>query len=233
MVKIISNKQVARIAGFAYLIIILAGIFAEFFVRGNLIVAGDAAATVTNILANESLFRVGFVSDFVMVICDAFVGVLLYILLKQVSKGLALLALAFRLIHTAILGINLLNHFYPILLLNGTEYLTSFSADQLHALVLLFLEAHKYGYEIGLLFFGLHCLVLGYLIIRSGFFPKILGVLMMLAGPGYLIECIVLFLFPGYEAVSYPGLAFAGIAELSFCLWLIIKAVKAPIDYLN
>jgi len=220
-----SNRRTSRIAGLAYVIIIVAGIFAEFFVRSGLVVPGDAAATAQNITASEALFRAGFVSDIVMLLFDVVVALALYVLLKPVNRALALLAALFRVTHTAILGINTLNHFFALLLLSGEGYLGVFNADQLHALVLLFLDAHGYGYLIAQVFFGLHCAVIGYLIFRSGYIPKMLGVLLFAAAFGYLTESFTLFLFPGHEVITYPGLAAAVIAEVSLCLWLLLKGV--------
>lgn len=221
-----SYRKITRIAGFAYLIIAIAGIFAEFVVRQGIVVPGDAAATAGNILASESLFRFGFAGDLIMLIFDAVVAIALYVLLVRVNKVLALLATTFRLAHTAMLGINLLNHFVALLFMSGATYLSVFEADQLEALALFFLDAHSYGYLIAQVFFGLHCALLGYLLYNSGFIPKTLGVLMAFASLGYLTESFVLFLFPDYEAITSPGIGAAVIAELSLTFWLILKGVR-------
>jgi hypothetical protein len=227
--KMNSNKKIARVAGFLYLIIIVCAGFSEGYVRSNLIVPGDATATANNIVASEWLFRVGFVSDLIAFLSDLVVSVLFYVLLKPVSKTLSLIAASLRLLaHPAIASINLLNHFIALLLVSGAEYLTVFETDQLHALVLLFLNAHTYGYLIGGAFFGLHCFVLGYLLFKSDLFPGILGILLVLASLGYLIESFGNFLFPNYEEVFVWIVAVpAVIAELSLCLWLLLKGVKA------
>jgi hypothetical protein len=224
-----SLRKTARIAGVLYLIIIVCAGFSEGYVRSNLIVPGDATATANNIVASEGLFRIGFVCDLIAFFSDAAVSILLYILLKPVSKTLSLIAASFRLLaHPAIASINLLNHFAALLLLSGASYLTVFETDQLHALVLLFLNAHRYGYLIGGAFFGLHCFVLGYLLFKSEYFPKILGVLLVFASLGYLIESFGNFLFPGYEEIFTWVVAVpAVIAELSLTFWLLIKGVKA------
>jgi hypothetical protein len=222
----ISHRQAARTAGFAYLIIIVAGIFAEFFVRSSLIIPGDAATTAANIMASQSLYRLGFAGDLIMLICDVIVALALYVLLKPVNKSLALLATAFRLIQTSILGINLLNHYYALMILNGGGYLGVFETNQLQALTMLFLNAHGHGYLIGQVFFGLHCLAIGYLTYKSSYFPRFIGILLVLASLGYLIESFTNLLFPGHEAITYPGLAFAVIAEFSLCFWLLFKSGK-------
>ena len=226
----ISPGKAARIAGFAYLIIIISGIFAEFFVRSSLFVAGNASATANNIVASESLFRIGIAGDLIMIMCDVVVALALYILLNQVNKSLALLAAFFRLAQAATLGINLLNLFFVLHLLSGADYLAVFGADQLHALVLLFLKGHSTGYLIGLVFFGFHCLILGYLIFKSDFIPRILGILLVFASLGYLIDSFANFLLPSYAdyEMIFVFVVFvpAFIAELSFCLWLIFKGAK-------
>jgi hypothetical protein len=226
----ISPYKAARVAGILYLIIIISGIFAEFFVRSNLIVPEDAAATANNIMASESLFRLSIASDFIMIISDVALALILYILLKPVSNLLSLMAAFFRLAQAAVLGVNLLNLFFVLQLLSGANTLSTFDPNQLHALVLLFLNAHSTGYSIGLVFFGIHCLILGYLIFRSGYFPKVLGVLLIIASFGYLIDSFAHFLLPNYkdyENIFLPVVFIpAFIAELSFCLWLLIKGAK-------
>jgi hypothetical protein len=218
----------ARAAGLLYLVIIVCAGFSEGYVRSSLIVPGDAAATTSNIQASQWLFRVGFASDLIAFLCDLVVAVLFYQLLKPVSRTLSLVAACFRLLaHPAIASVNLLNHFNALLLLSGADYLRAFSTDQLQALVLLSLTTHKYGYLIGGAFFGLHCLILGYLFFKSDLFPGILGILLVLASVGYLTESFGNFLFPQYGPlfawiVAVPAV----IAELSLCLWLLVKGVK-------
>ena len=223
-----SIKTIARMAGVLYLIIIVFAGFSQGYVRSTLIVPGDAATTANNIMASESLFRIGFVSDLIAFLSDLVVAVLLYVLLRPVSKTLSLIAASLRLVaHPAIASLNLLNHFMALLLVSGADYLTVFEPDQVYALVLFFLNAHTYGYLIAGVFFGLHCLVLGYLLFKSGFFPKFLGVLLVIASAGYLMESFGNFLFPGYEALlaSIVGWS-AGIAEVLLCLWLLVKGVN-------
>lgn len=218
----------ARTAGILYLIIIVCAGFSEGYVRSSLIVPGNAGATAGNIMASEWLFRLGFVSDLIAFMCDLAVAILFYVLLKPVSKTLSLIAASMRVIaHPAIASINLLNHFSVLLLLSGADYLTVFNTDQLHALVLLMLNTHKYGYLIGGAFFGVHCFILGYLFVKSDLFPKVLGIMLAVAAAGYLTESFGNFLFPGYEDIFIWIVAVpAGIAELSLCLWLLIKGVK-------
>jgi hypothetical protein len=225
-----SQLQVARIAGVLYLTIIISGIFAEFFVRQSLIVSGDAATTVENITASAGLFRMGIAGDLIMIMSDVALALIFYILLKPVSNTLALLAAFFRLAQATTLGINLLNLFFVLQLLNGADYLAVLDAGQVHALVLLFLNAHSTGYAIGLVFFGFSILVLGYLIFRSGYIPRVLGILLVLASFGYLVDSFAHVLLPNYAdyAAVFTMVVFtpAFIAELSLALWLLLKGVN-------
>lgn len=227
LTKISSYRKTAIFAGIFGLIIIVCGVFFEVFVRSRLIVHGDAMATANNIMYSEWLFRIGFASEIIVFLSDVVVAVLLYILLKPVSKKLALLAASFRLVMTAILGINLLNQFFPLLILSGDEYLNVFETSQLHALVLLFLKAYGYGYSIGLIFFGLHCAVIGYLILKADYFPSILGGLLILAALCYITGSFTFFLFPEYVAIIFPEILLPSlVAALSFSLWLLLKGGK-------
>lgn len=219
----------ARPAGLAYLVIIASGIFAEFFVRSNLIVWGDAATTAANITSSASLYRLGLASELVMLACDIFVALALYVVFRGVNQSVALLAAFFRLVHASIVGVNLLNTYIPLHLLGGADYLGAFAPAQLQAMVLVFLDAHSYGYAIGLVFFGLQCGVLAYLILRSGYVPKVLGVLLTFAAFGYLADSFgrtLLASYADYETVfSIVVFAPAFLGELSFALWLLIRGV--------
>jgi hypothetical protein len=217
----------ARTAGFLYLLIIVCGIFSEVFVRSSLIVVGDAAATAANILDSSSLFRVGFVSDAVMVMSDVAIAVLFYVLLKPVSKTLALMAAVFRLTQAAVLGLNLLNYFTALLLLSGAGYAAAFDTRQVQELAMLFLSLHSHGYDLGLLFFALSNLILGYLVAKSDYFPGILGYGLMAAALVYLLGTLTRFVVPDYLSLIEPLYIVPLIAELSFCLWLLLKGVRA------
>jgi len=224
--KMNPNKT-ARVAGILFLIMIAASFLATGFVRVTLIVPEDATATANNIMASESQFRSGIIGHLVVLITDLGVSVLLYVLLKPVSKTLSLVAAVFRLIMVAMRGINLLTHFIALLLLSGAGYLTVFETDQLHALALLFLTAFEDGVIIDYVFFGLHLFFVGYLVFKSGYIPRILGVLLIIASFGYLTQTLTSILFPGYEAiisqiVEVPD----GILELALFLWLLVKGVN-------
>lgn len=216
----------ARIAGFLYLLIIVFGIFGEVAVRSSLIVDGDPAATVANILAAKSLFRIGFAADAIMLLSDVAIAVLFYVLFRPVSKTLALTAAAFRLTQAAVLGFNLLNYYAPMLLLGGAEYTGALDTNQLNAMVMLFLDMHSHGYDLGLLFFGISMLILGRLVVRSNFLPRLLGYGLMAAAVVYLVGSLTRFLLPGYAPFIAPAYAVPLVAELSFCLWLLVKGIR-------
>ena len=185
----------ARAAGLLYLIIIVFGIFSEVFVRSSLIVTGDVAATTANILASESLFRIGFAADSIMLLSDVAIAVLFYVLFKPVSKTLALTAAAFRLTQASILGFNLLLYYAALLLLKEVNFGTAFESAQLNNLALLFLDLHSHGYDLGLIFFGLSNIILGYLVIKSDFCPSMLGYGLIAAALVYLIGVTHFFFF--------------------------------------
>lgn len=222
-----SPQLYARIAGILYLLIIVAGIFGELLVRNKLLVYGDANATANNIMKSELLWRMGISADLVMHICDLPVMIILYYLLRPVSKKLALLNLSFNLIQTAVLVANKLNLLAALFFLGDAEYLKSFSPDQLHSLSYLSIKLHDFGFGIGLIFFGFVCLIEGYLLFKSNYFPKTIGVLMSIAGICYLTNSFALLLVPQLSSIVLlmPCL----IAELSFSLWLIFKGVNLPI----
>ena len=224
----VSTRTLARITGLLYLLVFVTAGFSEGYVRATLIVPGDATATAANIVASESLFRLGIVSDLIAFSADAVVAVLLYVLLRPASRTLALVAAALRLVaHPAIASLNLLTHVVALQLLSGAEYLTVFEPAQRDALALLSLTAHGYGYLIGGLFFGLHLLVLGYLLYESDRFPAILGGLVVLAGIGYLTESLVFFLVPTYEPVaSAVVVVTAVVGEMALALYLVVRGIR-------
>ncbi len=221
-----SPRDLASLAGFLYLVIAIAAVVAHFYVPSRLLVPGDATATANNILASGTLFRIGIASEFVVLLSEIVVSIVLYVLLKPVSKTLSLVAAVFRLAMTTIHAINLLNYFFVLLLLSGAGYLAAFDADQLHALVLLFLNLHSYGFNIGIVFFAPHVFVLGYLIFKSGYFPRMLGILFMLAACGYLIDSTAMLFFPSYGTTPAFIALPIGIAEIAFPLWLLVKGVN-------
>jgi Domain of unknown function (DUF4386) len=222
-----SPQVYARIAGVLYLINIACGLFGEIFVRGHLVVAGDALATAHRIMGSEFLFRCGLAGDVIMHITDVPMTVIFYVLLRPVSRDLSLLAALFGMLQTAILGANKLNLVTVLLLLGGSNYLKAFDPNQLQALASLSLALHEHGFGIGLIFFGVSCVVTGYLMFRSGYFPRTLGVLQGIAGVSYLINSFALILYPSLAAKMFPAIVLpAFLGELATCVWLIVKGVN-------
>ena len=228
----ISQRKAAIVAGFAFLIMAIAAFFANFFVFSSLIVPGDAATTANNILASEGLFRSGIAGWLVLLITDVLVAWALYVFLKTVNKSLSLLTAWFRLVYTAIFGIAVLNFLIVLLLLGGAEYLTVFKTDQSHALVLLFINAFSIEWDFAAAFFGIHLALLGYLVYKSGYMPRIMGVLLIIAGIAYLIQSFGSFLLPdyeNYEAISNMVVGMTNtIGELWLAFWLLLKGGKIP-----
>jgi hypothetical protein len=220
--------SIARIAGLLYLAVIVCAGFAQ-AVRSSVIASGDAAATAENILDSERLFRLGFSSDIVAFACDIGLAVALYVLLKPVNQTIALLAAFFRLAQAATLGVNLVMQFMALLLLSGEGYLSGFDAEQLNVLALLFLEAHGYGYLLGLVFFGCSTFLLGYLVIKSEYLPGLWGALLMLAAVGYLVDSFAGFLIEDRGIVSTIAIAPAALVEVTFCLWLLIRGGRVQV----
>lgn len=222
----VSPFAYARLAGVLYVIITITAIFAHMVVPDQLIVPGNAAATSENILASESMFRFGAIgSELIILLSEIILSVVLYVLLKPVNKTLSQIAAVSRLAMTTIHGLNLLNYYFVLQLLKGGDFMSVFAPDQVHALVKLFLDAHSIGFTIGIAFLVPHVLILGYLIYKSDYFPKVLGLLFMAAGLGYLFDATGLLLVSGYTTT--PGLVATviAVAEIAFPLWLLVKGV--------
>ena len=224
-----SIQKIARTAAVLYLLITVLSIPVHFVIPGQLIVAGDATATADQIMASVGLFRMGIGAELLLLLSEIGLTVLLYVLLKPVSKILSLIAAVSRLAMTIIHGANLLTHVIVLVLFSGAGYLSVFEPAQLNALGMVFLNAYDYGFEIGIVFLVLHALILGYLIYRSGYFPKILGVLFMIASLGYLIDSFSYVLIANYKTGPvYLAIPIA-LAEIAFPLWLLIKGVNAGV----
>lgn len=221
--KVQSVQKTARYAGFLYLILAICGGFAEFAVRQALIVPGDAAATVSNILAAQPLFRLGVAAELVGQVAFVLLVLALYRLLRPVDGRQAVLMVAFVMIAVTITCLNMLNQFAALLLLNGSGYLGAFNPGQIQAMVLYFLDLHHAGYLIAQVFFGLWLLPLGILVYKSGFIPKIIGILLIAACVGYLVDVATFFLLPGFDLVFSE---FTFIGELAIMLWLLVKGVN-------
>ncbi len=222
-------QSLARLAGVLYLLIFIIGFYGV-FVRSQLVVSGDFTATARNIMDSQSEWRTGLGADLVMQILDVPVMLILFLLLRPVNKNLALFALLFNLIQTAVLVVNKVNLVKVLLLLGNGDYLKAFGAPHLYAQTYLAIQSYDYEFGIGLVFFGFASLVYGYLIFKSGFLPKAIGVLMQIAGLCYLTNSFALLLAPEVAKIIFPEIMVPiVIGELSLCLWLMIKGVKVTV----
>ncbi len=216
----------ARIAGFLYLIIIVGGIFAQLGVRDQLVVSGDAAATARNIGAHELLYRLGFAVEVFYLLCNVPLTLLLYDLFKVVNRQWALVMTCFAFVGTAVEGVSLLAHFAPLVLLGKGPYLAAFTTAQLQAAAYMSLRMFDIGFMIALSFFGFFCITLGYLILRSTFFARFIAALLFIEGGLYLANSFAHFVAPAVGARVFPFLMASGIAEVSFCAWLLLVGVN-------
>jgi hypothetical protein len=222
----ISDKNLARIAGLCYLVVIATGLFSEAFVRQALRVSNDFVTSANNIRTHEILYRWGFVSDLINFIVGLPSVIIIYFLFKRINKLLLQLAMAFVIVQTAIIAVNLLNQITPLLMLSNESYLNTFQQNQLETLALLSLNIQTQGYAIGLVFFGCYCLIIGFVIYNSKMLPKVFGILYAISGVGYLINSFTMFLSKNFSNPLFVYLAIPiFIGELSFCLWLLIKGV--------
>lgn len=216
-----SPNKTARIAGFLFLILgICTGVSWAYL--KSIYVPNDALTTVNNIQASGWLYRLSFVGNLIGLIALLFSSYFLYKLFKSVNKDWARLMVLLVVVSTPIAILNMLNLFAPILLLSG-GYLSTFGAAQFNALIMLFLDLHIYGVYIAGIFWGLWLFPLGYLVFKSGFIPKTIGVFLIIAGFGYIIDSLLRFLMPGYnmEISSYTF-----IGELMIIFWLLFKGVN-------
>jgi len=215
----------ARIAGGLWLLCIVAGV-GGFIAGGPLIVANDAAATAANILANESLFRLGFAANLISGLSYMGVTVFMYYVLKPVSRSLSLLAAFFGLAGVAIGGVAWVSNLAPLSLLHGDQYLGAFTSSQLQAMALVALKLQTHVFFIGMVFFGIQCISIGYLVARSTFLPRVLGVLLAIGGTCYVIASFANFLLPlGARLVPFV-VPVALIGEGSLTVWLLVKGVN-------
>lgn len=226
--EIESPKKNARIAGFFYLILAITAFF-TLFVDKKLVISGDAVITANNILNSMSLFNLGIVSELIMAVFWILTAFMLYKLFKPINKNNALLMFSLVLVGGAIACINTLNKIVAIIILNG-NYLRVFEASQLESLTMLFLNLYQNGVVINHIFFGLWLVPLGLLIIKSRYFPKIIsriiGILLLVAGIGYLADVFIFFFLPSFN-IRITDYTFWG--ELILLLWLLIKGVKPNI----
>jgi hypothetical protein len=217
----------ARIGGLLYLIIIVCGAFAEGFVTNSLVAPGDAATTAHNIMAAPALWSLGVASDFIVVLCAVPLLWIEYLLLRPVNKQLVLLAVAFNVVSLAVEAISKLFLLLVMPILSSADYSKALEPQQLQMLANLALRSHDVAFNIALIFFGCTCLVNGYLIFKSGYLPRLIGVLMQIAGLSYLLACFAALFAPTIADLLIPAVLIPPlIGESSFCLWLLLKGVN-------
>jgi len=222
-----ANPQTyARVAGALYLTIFLLAPFAEFAVREGLLVPGDPAATARHIRDSEGLFRAGFASDLAVFAIEVVQAALLYALLRPAGRVVSLIMAFARLAQATALGLNLLNMHTALQILTRPEYTGAFSDAQVQTLAMVFLDAQRAGYDLALVFFAVHLAALGYLVFRSGFLPRVLGILLVVSAAGYALNSFTLFLMPALAGLTGNiVIVTAIVGELPLTLWLLIKGV--------
>ena len=221
--KDITQRKAAKIVVIASLITFILAPFAYFYVLQSLIVSGDASITANNILASWGLFRTAICILLIVIILDVVIAWAFYVLLKPVNKSISLLSAWFRLIYSTIFGVALANLFNVYQLLSGADYLKVFETDQLYAQVMLSLNAFDNVWAVGYVFFSFHLALLGYLVFKSGYIPRILGVLLVVSGIGYLTDELGKILLSNYDLTIAM---FTFIGELLIIFWLLIKGAK-------
>jgi hypothetical protein len=218
----------ARTAGLLYLVPLLCGPFSMMYVPSVVLVPGDATASAGRLMASQSLFRLGLLSDSAIFLSEVALSAVLYVLLHPAGRALALTATFARLAMAVVQAVNLFPQLAALQLLGGARYLSAFDAGQTQALALGALDLHALGVHVWELFFALHCLVVGVLVFRSGYFPRALGVLMWIAGLGYALNGLGNLVAPGgaqvFAAIVGVG---AVVGEIPFILWLLLKGVDA------
>ena len=221
-----SPKNPGRLVGLLYALVSIPGFFALIYVPGKLIVHGNAAATASNIAASETLFRAGITCNLISEILFMWVALALYDLFKSVNRRHALLMLGLIVVSVPIVLLNELNSIAALTLLHGADFLSLFDKPQRDALAMLFLNLHSQGFIVAEIFWGLWLFPLGLLVYRSGFLPRILGILLMLNCFNYVVNSFTSFLLPLYGDIVSGWMKPFGFGELIFMLWLLIMGAK-------
>lgn len=222
-----SQRQAAKVVGFTYLLAMAAAVFG-FYVRGSMIVPGNAAETAQNIMASELLFRMGIASDVITFFTDIVLITALYVVLKPVKQNLALLAVFWRLMETAVLLVATLNGFAVLRVLSGADYLGAFETDQLQALARLSLGGYGGGYQVGFVFLGLGSAVFSYVWVKSNYIPKALAALGVFASLLMAACNFGFIIFPSLAKIIGPAyMAPMGVFEVGIGFWLLLKGLRA------
>ncbi len=225
-----SLKRLSTIAGISYLAIFFTAIFSNFIAIENIVVPGDAGATYDNLLGNEGVFRLAILSFIITIILDVVIAWALWILLKPVNRNFSLFAAWFRLMHAIIFAVAIFNLVAIIRISFVENSVFTWSENHLASQVLLYFTSFNDTWLIGLIFFGIHLIALGYLIYKSRYVPKFIGILLYIAGIGYVLDSTAGLLLPAYDALAnifmiivvVPGI----VGELSLTIWLLAKGVK-------
>jgi len=216
----------AKTAGLLYLLIAIAGAFSIGYVPSQIVVAGDAQATANNIITKHGLYLTGIAGDVTVIILEVILTAMLYRMFRSVNATISSIAAYARIGMTVVMGVNLFNYLLPLALLNGTDYINCFSSEQLNAASLFMIDAHQYGVYIWQIFFAIHMVALGYLIVKSGYYPKWIGALMLIGSLGYIGDSIVnVTSADSLTIVINILLVIAVVGELGFTFWLLIKGV--------
>jgi len=220
-----SPQLFARIGGVLYLFIIGLGAYLQ-VVLGRVVVSGDVTATAANLSSMEWSWRLGIAAELASLVCVSALAMIYFVLLRPVHRELNLLATFLRLVGISIEGFATLSLASALFPLASGEYLRAFTPEQLHTMAYLEIRSHGHGYAVALLFFGFTFLFHGRLIFRSGYLPRVLGVLIQIAGAAYVTNSVALFLAPALQSRIFPAILLpAFVAETSLCLWLLVKGI--------
>ena len=226
-VSMVSKKKAARIAGVLYVLLALTGVFSLIYVPTTLVVFGDATATAENIRSSELLFRSGILSGLVSNVIFVFLVLALYRLLKEISHKQAMLMVTLVVISVATGFANTINQLGALIALSGADFLSVFEKSELDAVAYLFIRLNSWGIQIIQIFWGLWLFPFGLLVYKSGFIPKILGVLLMIAGFGYLLGSFMFQILPQYYDALSTFIMVLEMGELPIILWLLIVGAKS------
>jgi len=223
-------KGNARVAGLLYLVTVVTGMFYLGYVPSQLANHGDAAARVAAILQAQTLFRLGIAAELICHAAFLLLPLALYRLLADAGRNAAMLMVAFAAASVPLAYANVTHRFEVLSLLGDAEYLKAFTSTQLHAQVMLQLDAYRQGLLVLEVFWGAWLLPFGYLVFRCGFLPRLLGVLLVLGGMGYLADVLATLLLPSYPASAVADyiLLPASLGEIGTCLWLLAVGVRLP-----
>lgn len=219
----LTPRSLSRMAGLFQLLEAATATYGQVIILGNLLVSGNATVTAANILAHKPLFRLGFALSVIGVICHLAWAVLIYELLKPASRRVSLFALVTMIVGSAVQAFTAVMYIAPLLMLDAGNSLQAFTADQLQAVAYALLRINAYAFDTYLVFFGLWCAVIGFLIFKSTFMPKILGVLLMISGVGWMVYLVP----PVANRIFFPYITTASaIGEIPLMLWLLIAGVN-------